>query len=212
MDNARWPAWLPLTGIAFVVLAVLAFIVGGETPDIDDPPLKILAFYKANDSDQIWAAALLGWATVFFLFFLGYLRSFLSEAEGGTPRLSAVAFAGGIIVSVGMLAFASFAFALGDVADTLTPQAAQALNALGEDFFFPVAAGVGALMISTGLIAIRTRALPAWLGWIALIIGIVAVTPLGFFGFLAFGLWVLVASVILWQGASSAAPPARPAA
>jgi hypothetical protein len=211
LTDKRWPAFAPLTGILFVVLVVVAFTVSGETPDTDDSPQKILSFYIDNDSEQMFAAALLAWGAVAFLFFLGILRTTLRAAEGALGRLSAVAFAGGVVLAVGMLAFAGFSFALGDTADDgLTPQAAQALNALNSDFFFPVAGGTGTLMIATGLASIRSGALPAWLGWIALLIGIAAITPVGFFAFLLFLVWTLVVSVLLWRAAATpaATPPA----
>jgi uncharacterized protein DUF4386 len=215
VTNARGAAWLPLTGILFVALAVIAFIVSGETPDTDDSPAKILAFYIRNDTEQLWAGALLAWGALAYLFFLGALTSVLRAAEGAVSRLSAVAFAGGVVQAIGMLAFAAFSFTLGDTADDgLTPQAAQALSHLNSDFFFPVAIGTGALMIATGLVIIGSRVLPAWLGWVALLIGIAAVTPVGFFGFLLFLVWTLVVSVLLWRAASATAPapPAAPSA
>lgn len=213
MEQKGWHRHAPLTGVLFVVLVVAAFIVGGETPDLEDSPLKILKFYNDNDSEQMFAAALLAWGSVAFLFFLGVLRSVLQAAEGGVARLANVAFGGGILLALGMLAFAGFTFTLADAADHLTPAAAQALNALNTDFFFPLAAGLGALMISTGIVAIRSKVLPAWLGWITLLIGIAAITPAGFFAFLAFGLWSLVVSVMLWRAMAPAAPapPAPPA-
>jgi hypothetical protein len=212
LNTQRWPAWAPLLGIAFVALVVISFLVSGETPDIKDSPQKILTFYNDNDSSQQWAAALLAWGTVVFLFFLGVLRTNLADAEGGTPGLSAVAFAGGIVLSLGMLAFAGFTFTLGDAADHLTPQGAQALNALNSDFFLPLAAGLGTLMIATGISSIRSRVFPAWLGWLAILIGIVAITPAGFFGFLAFGLWTIAASIVMWRGTTPTAPAQQPPA
>jgi hypothetical protein len=198
----RWPALAALTGVAFVIVTVVAFIVGGETPDTNDSPQKVLNFYNDNDTEQMFAGALLAWASVLLFFFLGVLRSVLRAAEGAVGRLSAVAFGGGLVLGVGMLAFAGFTFTLADTADHLTPDAAQALNMLNSDFFFPVAAGLGTLMLATGIAGVRTRVLPAWASWIAIVIGIAAVTPVGFFAFLAFGLWVLAVSVILWRAAS----------
>jgi hypothetical protein len=207
LTQQRWPVLAPLTGVLFVALAVIAFIVSGETPDADDSPQKILSFYIDNDTEQMFAAAFLAWATVAFLFFLGVLRSTLHAAEAGVARLSAVAFGGGLVLAVGMLSFAGFTFALADTADDgLTLQAAQALNALNTDFFFPVAAGLGTLMIATGLSSIRSRVLPPWLAWAALVIGVAAVTPIGFFAFLVFGLWTLVTSFLLWRAPATAAP------
>jgi hypothetical protein len=213
LNQQRWHVLAPLSGVLFVLLAILAFIVSGETPDTDDSPQKVLDFYIDNDTDQVWAAALLGWATVPFLFFIGVLRSTLHAAEGPIARLSAVAFGGGIILAVGMLSFAGFTFTLGSNADNgLTPETAQTLNALNSDFFFPVAVGAATLLIATGLGALASRALPAWLAWVALILGIVALTPLGFFAFLLFLVWVVIVSVMLWRargaGPTATVPPA----
>jgi hypothetical protein len=208
MEQQRWSALAPLTGVAFVVLTVVAFLVGGETPDVNDSPQKVLSFYNDNDSQQMWAAFFLSIGTVFLFFFLGVLRAVLRAGEGAVARLSAVAFGGGLVLGTGILAFAGFTFALADTADHLTPDAAQALHVLNSDFFFPLAAGLGTLMIATGLSALRSRVLPSWIAWIALVLGIAAVTPAGFFAFLAFGLWTLVVSVWLWRAASVA--PAAP--
>jgi hypothetical protein len=204
----RWHVLAPLTGVLFVVLAVAAFIISGETPGTDDSPQKILNFYVDNDTSQLWAGAVLAWSTVPLMFFLGVLRSTLHAAEGPIARLSAVAFGGGIVLIIGALSFAGFTFTLGDIADDgLTPQAAQALNALNSDFFFPVAVGTATLMIATAIASLASRVLPAWLAWSALVIGIVALTPGGFFAFLAFMLWTVAASIVLWR-ARSAEPPA----
>jgi hypothetical protein len=211
LAEQRWHTLAPLTGVLFVVLVVAAFIIGGESPDIDDSPQEILDFYRDNDSDQVWAGALLAWGTLAFLFFLGVLRSALQAAEGGVARLSAVAFGGGLVLALGMLSFAGFTFVLGDAADDLTPEAAQALHLLNSDFFFPVAIGLGALMISTAIIAIRSKVLPGWLAWITLLIGIAAITPIGFFAFLVFGLWTLVVSLLLWRAGAAAGASAPPA-
>ncbi len=208
MALQRWHVLAPLTGVLFVALAVTAFIIGGETPGTDDSPQKILAFYLKHDNSQLWAGAFLAWSMVPFMFFLGVLRSTLQAAEGPIARLSTVAFGGGIVLTIGALSFAGFTFTLGDVADDgLTPQAAQTLNALNSDFFFPVAVGTATLMIATAIASLSSRALPAWLAWAALVIGIVALTPLGFFAFLAFMLWTIATSVVLWR-ARSAEPPA----
>jgi hypothetical protein len=196
--------WLPLTGVAFVVLAVVAFAVSGETPDANDSTQEVVSFYTDNDSSQMFSAALLAWASLVFLFFAGYLRGFLRQGEE-TGLLSTISFAGAIVFAVGALAFSGFTFTLGDVAGDLDPAAMQALSALNSDFFFPVAIGTGTFMIANGLAIIRRPQIPAWLGWVALVIGIVAITPLGFFGFLLMVLWVLVVSIMLTRRAGQPA-------
>jgi hypothetical protein len=87
-----------------------------------------------------------------------------------------------------------------------------AINALNVDLFFPVAVGTAALLIASGVSALRSGALPRWLAWAAIVVGLVAVTPLGFFAFLAGLLWIAVTSIVLLRAAPPAGtPPAPPA-
>jgi hypothetical protein len=54
---------------------------------------------------------------------------------------------------------------------------------------------------------VRHGALPKWIGWVALLIGVLAITPVGFGGFIAGALLVLVISVILTGRARAAGGP-----
>ena len=210
----RWERWASLTGAVFAVLLVVSFVVSGETPGADDSVQEVVSFYADNESQMMISAILSGLSAVFFLFFVGSLGSVLRSAEGATAGLSAVARAGGVVAAVGILIFAGLAFTLGDAADTLEPEATQALNALNVDLFFPLAGGLATFLFASGLVAVRRRALPGWLGWAALVIAVATFTPLGFFAFLASVAWVLVASVVLSFGragvrtVSTSRPPA----
>lgn len=193
-------SFLPLTGVVFVILLVLTFLIGGETPGADDPAEEVLAFYTDNKSSLMFATILGGMAPIFFLFFVGYVRSVLRAAEGSPGTMSAISSAGGIVAATGMLIFAGLGFVLTESIDGFEPATAQTLNALNSNFFFPLAGGLTTFLLATGLVAVRTRVLPAWLAWTAIVIAIVIFTPLGFFGFLASILWVLITSIVLWMG------------
>jgi hypothetical protein len=123
--------------------------------------------------------------------------------------LSAIAFGGALLAAVGGLIFSGLTFTLGDAADDLDPAAVQALHALNLDLFLPLAVGTGAFLIASGIAIVRGATLYPWLGWVGIVIGIAAVTPIGFFAFLAMLAWVLVASISLAMaaGAERAAPP-----
>lgn len=202
-----------MTGAVFAVLLVASFVVAGETPGADDSVEEVVSFYSDNESEVVISAILSGLSAVFLLFFVGSLGSVLRSAEGPTEGLSAVARAGGVVAAVGVLIFAGLLFTLGDAADTLEPEATQALNALNADFFFPLAGGLATLLFATGLVAVQSRVLPGWLGWSALVIAVVTFSPLGFVAFLASIAWVLVTSVLLSFGrgraptVSTQAPP-----
>ena len=196
----------PLTGILFVALVIAAFVVGGETPTTDDSAQEIVSFYLDNDSEQSIASALLALACVAFLFFLGTLRRALRAAAGDEGGLSTVALLGGLMIVVGASIFAGIGFTLGDAADELPPSAVLTLNALNSDLFFPVAVGTAVFNLGLALAILRHGGLPRPLGWLALVVGIVGLTPGGFFAFLAMGIVVVWASVCLVQRAGGPEP------
>jgi hypothetical protein len=197
----------PLTGILFVVLVIVAFVVGGETPDVDDSAQTVVSFYVDNDSDQQIAGGLLALGCVAFLFFLGTLRRTLRAAAGDEGGLSTVALLGGLMIVVGASIFAGIGFTLGDAADDLPASAVLALNALNSDLFFPVAVGTAVFNLGLALAVLRNGGLPRALGWLALVVGVVGLTPGGFFAFLATGIVVVWASVVLAQRVAGPGQP-----
>jgi hypothetical protein len=65
------------------------------------------------------------------------------------------------------------------------------------------------------VLALRTRTLPVWLGWVTLVLGIALVTPVGFFALIVGMVWILVVSVMLYRreaGPAGRAGPVEPAA
>src|SRR5215212_10744622 len=194
----------PLGGIAFVVLAIVGFIVGGETPDVNDSAQDIVSFYVDNGSDQQWAAAILSLGCVGFLFFLGSLRRALRAVTGDDGGLSTIVLLGGLMLTIGIAIFSGIGFTLGDAADDLPADATLALNALNSDLFFPVAIGTIVFNLGLGLAVLRHGGLPRPLGWLALVLGIAGILgPIGFFAFLATGIVVIWASVVMVQQASA---------
>ena len=197
----------PLTGIVFAVLLAVTFTTP-STPDVHDTGQQVIQHYNDHKSAHLLGDITGGVAVVFFLFFISALRSFFKDKEGA-DGLSMAAFAGGILIAVGGGLFTSLDVALIDARHDITPQAAQALNVLSNDFFFPFEIGLIVFSISIGLAIIASGALPKWLGWVQVVIGVVAFTPVGFFGFFVTLLWsVIVAILIYRRTAPAAAAPA----
>jgi hypothetical protein len=202
----------PLTGILFVVLVIVAFVVGGETPGTDDSTREIVDFYVDNDSEQAIASAVLALASVAFIFFVGTLRRALRAAPGDEGGLSTVTALGGLTMAIGASIFAGIGFTLGDAADDLPVAAIVTLNALNSDMFFTLAVGTAVFNLGLALAILRHGGLPRPLGWLALAVGIVALTPGGFFAFLATAIVIVWASVALAQQAGGTEPQPGPAA
>ena len=63
------------------------------------------------------------------------------------------------------------------------------------------------MLISAGIGATRTGALPTWLGWAAIVVGVVVFVLGAFFvPMLLLVLWVLVAAIVALRRPVSAAP------
>jgi hypothetical protein len=211
MQNTRWERLAPLTGVIAVAIIVAVFAIGGSTPEAEDGVIKVRAFYIKHHDKHAALAFVLAIAIPFLVFFASSLRSDLRRA-GGTGQLANAAFAGGVLAAAGFGVLASVHLALAEsAAHARTITTTQTLNVLDGNDFIPAAAGIAVLVFAAGASAIRHGGLPKWLGWVGIVIGVVAFTPAGFFAFLAGGVWVLVASVLLVR-ARSAAGPAAPAA
>lgn len=210
MLGDSWERYAPLTGVVFVVIVVIAFIWGGSTPDPHDSTVKVAAFYTKHRDQQMAVAFVLSIGAAFLPFFASSLKRAL-DWSGGTSRLSNAAFGGAIIATAGFFILSTVHLALADSAGKTPPLVTQALNVLDGNDFIPAAAGMGVFMIASGLAILRYRALATGLGWAALIIGIAIFTPAGFIGFLLSGIWVLVASIVLFL-AGRPQPQAPPAA
>ena len=105
MTRSNLERYAPLTGIVFVVLVVIAAIVGGETPDTGDSTASVVSWWQDNDTAQIWANAIGGWSTIFLVWFGGSLRTALRRTEGEPGRLSVVSFGGIVLMAAGLLCF-----------------------------------------------------------------------------------------------------------
>jgi hypothetical protein len=205
----------PLTGVAAVVLIVIGFIIGGDPPDIEDSGEQVLDFYLDEEGSQIASSIVVVYGAMLFVFFVATLRGRLRREEDTGAVLSTAAFGGGLLMALGIALFAGINFTLADTAENIDASAAQALNALNYDLFFPLALGTEVFFLATGIAVVRGGGLPSWLGWIAIVLAIIALTPIGFIAFLAGGVWILVASILLTLqpagGGLGPPPPAAPA-
>jgi hypothetical protein len=198
--------WLvPLTGVGFIVVGIVSFIVGGEPKSADDPAREIVAF-SVDNKDSVEVGAFIGVAaTVLLVFFGAYLRRLLRAAGGEGEMLSLVSFVGVAIVAVGFAIDTTILIALSEAADDIDPVAVQSLQALWDNDFVPLMLGVLLFLWATGVSVIRTGVLPKWLGWVMIVLGVLGVTPIGFASVIGAAILVLVLSILLSVRARAAA-------
>ena len=202
-------AWLaPLTGLAFVVLTIVSFTVIGEPPEVDEPVQEIVDFYVDNEGMQMAGGLVEGIAATLFVFFGAVVRREIRAAEGERGILGNVAFAGPVIFAVGLAIDATISFTLVETAQDLDPSAVQALTALWHNDYVPFAVGMQIFLLGAGIAIVRHGVLPKWLGWIALVLGVLAVSPIGFVAFIGSGLLSAAMSVVLAMRAKARQPAA----
>ena len=188
-----------LTGLAFIVLAVISALVTGEEPPnpSDDPVPEIIRFYNEKDT-EIWIAA---WLSGLGSRLAGLLRGIPRQGTaarlGPGHMLSSVVLAGATIVALAAAFDAAINIALVETADDIQPAAVQSLSALWSNDWPMFVVGAAIFALAAGLSIVRHGGLPRWMGWFAILLAVIAVTPLGFVGFLGTGLWIAIASVML---------------
>jgi hypothetical protein len=193
--------WGPVCGVLFVVVLVVSFFIV-STPNTNKSPAYILAWYQKNShKTQLHISVLLSdIAVVLGIFWFGYLRDRWSRTDLGS-RLSPILLAGAILFAAGGLMFNGAYFALTDQPKHMTADTAQTLNFLQSDLgAAALVVGVSIIMWAAAFIILKTKILPAWLAWVSFVLAVVALAgPLGFFAFLAMGIWILIVAFFMWR-------------
>jgi hypothetical protein len=200
---------VPLTGVAFFILLIVSFIVTGEPKDADHPPNEIAQWYLDNkDSAEI--GAFIGTvAAVPLIFFGGYLRRIFESALGPGSMLAMLPVIGLAIVGTGAAIDNMLIFAAAEAANDIPAPEIQTIQAIWDNDFLPFFLGVMVFLWSAGIAVLASGALPKWLGWWAILFGVISLAgPIGFIGALGAAAWILIVSVLLSMRARSAPAPA----
>jgi hypothetical protein len=196
--------YAPLSGLLFVVFVIISTIVVGETPSADDGAAKAVGYWADNKDEVIAGAIIAAISTVFMLWFAGVWRATLAAFEGPGSRLATTAFGGLLVAAIGWSGLYTFGFIAADTSGDVPAQVTWTLSVLQADFFFPLAVGFAVFLLASGLALLRGAMFPDWPGWIALVLGIICLTPGGFFGILGGLAFILAVSVSLFM---RGAPP-----
>jgi hypothetical protein len=207
----RLSRWAPLAGVVYAVLFTVVLFATPSTPDVDASPTKIIDFYASHRGGMQVQVYLLAYCAVFAVVFFAVMSARLRSL--GANVLARVAFAGSLILAAGYAVGAGTSAMLTHKSVTLDAGSAQALNLVNNDLpFIALFVGLVLAMIATGVAVLSTKALPTWMGWVAIVAGVGTGigTWLSWIGLMLSGLWILVASVMLYvnQDSATAAMPA----
>jgi hypothetical protein len=207
---------LPLGGIVFVALVVLAIVAfGGTTPGTDDSAEKIASFYDTHSVRQAVAAFVIAASVPFLVVFAIALADAAATESRTWTSWPRVLVAGSAVTAAIILIVAMIHFALADGADNdVAPAGLQALNTLDNDLWVAFNPALGVMMLGAAGTSLTRATTYRWLGWTALVLGVALFIPFAdFFALLLTGVWMIVTSILLFSrrlGFSDAA--ARPEA
>jgi hypothetical protein len=204
MASSGLRLWSSLSGLVFVVLAVVGAIFLFDGPS-DSSPAKMTSWY-ANSSHRThinigWL--LTGIGLFALIWFVAALRERVRESEGEGTFLSTVVLVGGTVyVAVAMagIAVADGIRTMSD--DTYHHQVySGVIHAAGDaSYILVVTAGaaMASLIVATSVAVRRYAILPGWVGWFGYVAAVAAFFSLFFFTMLVWLLWIAVTSVTLF--------------
>jgi hypothetical protein len=205
--SSKWERWATLSGVLAVVFWILGVILISSKAKGDKGPEALASYHQ--HSDGILVGGLL-WSigVLLFIWFLASLRSHYLASEGEPGRLSALAFGGGIAAAViaMLIPVADEVGALNK--NDIDASGAAVLHHFSDAFFVATEYMLPVFFFSSAILALRYGALPKWLGWFSILIGIVLlIGPIGWAALIfATPIWVLVVSVWLYLRTRVVAP------
>ncbi len=211
--------WSSLSGLVFVVLAVVGSLLIFDGPS-DSSPAKMTAYYQSGShrSHINIGWILLGLGLFALIWFVAALRERVRESEQGDTFLSTIVLVGGTVY----IAIAMAGIALADGIKTMSDDTyhhqvySGVIHAANDATYIMVVTGgaaMAALIFATSIAVRRYAILPRWVSWFGFVAGVAAILSVAFFTMLFWLLWVAVASVMLFlasrpQAAAGSEPSA----
>jgi hypothetical protein len=192
----------PLTGVIMVVLMMAGALLASAF-DYSPTTDRAVEIFSKN-SNRVAIAGLVGAISAILLaWFAGSVFSALHEREGGTGRLSMIAFGGCVFCAIGMALGYMVIYAAGARAGRpggVSPEQAVMMYDLYTAILGGVVSvGLAVFIGAAGAVSLRTQLFPTWLGWASVVFAIGLLTPLNYiFEGLAL-IWVVVVSIRLYR-------------
>ena len=131
-----------------------------DQPSSDASPAQALRFFQVHTGTVLLGTLLFGLGTLFFLWFLGLIRTQLGPAEGGQRRLSSIAYAAGIAMAICLL-LTPATHAAGAINNVgLSPDAAQVYLGLNAGFYWAAGLSGAVFLLATGADLALDRRVP----------------------------------------------------
>jgi hypothetical protein len=198
--------WLAGLGLVYGIFFGVAALATNQGPGINASATAVAQYYNSHHASSEAGIFLVLASCVALAFFSGVLRSTVFPSPAKDRGLMTVSALGTAVWISGLLLTAALQTTLLDASHYGHAAVIQSVNYLTADDFFPVVIGLSIFAIATGIGMLRSGALPAWLGWVTVALGVLAAAgPLGGIAFLIAPVWAVVTGVVLLLRRSSPA-------
>lgn len=209
--------WTSLSGLVFVVLAVIGSILLFDGPS-GSSPAKMAAYYgKGSNRTHLnigWIVT--GLALFSLIWFVSAVRERVRESEMATGEqgtlLSTILLVGGTVYIAVAMAGIAVADGIKTMSDDTYHHAVYSgvIHAAGDATYMLVVTGgaaMAAFIFAASLAIRRAEILPGWVGVFGYVAAAAALFSVVFFTMLVWLLWIAVASVTLFLRTRQAAAP-----
>ncbi len=214
--NTRSARWETLAGAGAVLAWLIAvLIVEGSGDTGDESAADLLAYFEDQEEQLYFGGIIFFIGSALLIWFGGVLRT--AVAATGLDRLASIVQASAVAVAVTSMGVIApqlgAAFAAGEEDTPLAAEAAQALWFAGDGFFIATGVAAASLTAAVGLATLRGGVLPAWFGWLSLLVAVALVLPFVGWAAVVFVMpaWILIATWLLWSREGTKEEPATPA-
>ena len=198
VGDGRFERVLPLAGVAAGVLLIGGLALTWGDPSSETSPAETFEYWADNRGRHQLSGLLLAPLIAFLVVFFGAgLRRALRSPDREDTAHGSAAFGGAIVAATAFALVGMLEGAAGNAAHEGQRQAVYTLSQLHSYDWLAWNASFAAMLLATGLGALRTGVLPGWLAWVTVAIGASLLTPLGLFGFFLLPVWLVAAGLAL---------------
>lgn len=193
----RFDRFQPLAGALAGVLLIAGLGLTWGDPASEAPADETFEYWADNRGLHQISGLLLAPLIAFLLLFFG--TALKRHLRGGDrdEGYGLVAFGGAVLAAATFALVGMLEGAATNAAHEGERQATYTLSQLHSYDWLAWNAAFAAVLLATGIGALRNGALPRPLSWFTIVMGASLLTPLGFFGFFLLPLWLIVVGVLL---------------
>jgi hypothetical protein len=203
MANVNWERWARASGIGFVVLFVIAFIIYGEPPKVNASGADITSFFDGDRGRVLAGLIVFGIAFILLVWFVGTMANALREAGEGRVAATTIGM-GAVFVGVQAVSGAVAGALALNVAAIGDEGIVRSLNTLLSSTEVISAYPLAGLILVSSAGLRRAGIFTDWASWLGTLAAVLVLlhgtnwATTGFWSATGGYLWITLAAWVVW--------------